>query len=281
MRRTIALVALLAGAAAGCGGLGLGEADCTPPSQGATSANIMMVQAVPSARYTPCVDELRLGWDEVQWFAEDGQAGLQIFHTFDRFLKVTVTESCDVSDAEPVESGHPDILRFEDIESQPAEVGITIVPSGDGPLLRARLFVSDLAGAEIDDRPVKFTIDERIDRPIRSRVNLALLEDEVVWIIDELDAEEGTVEVRGEEPDVAARGLTPQQALDLIAQNRPAVFYRGTWYFTFEGGCITYEFNARDSVAESVADDAADALDFYPAWELREMARRDGYDVGG
>jgi hypothetical protein len=281
VRGTITLVGLLAVATAACGNLGIGEADCTPHEQGVSSANVMTVQAVPSAKYTPCLDELRLGWDEVQWFAEDGRAGIEIFHSFEPFLKVTVTESCDVSDADRVESGYPDIDRYEDVESQAAEIGITIVPAAEGPLLRARLHVDDLARTEIDDRPVVFTIDDRIDRPIRARVNLALLENQVVWIIDELDAEEGTVEVRGDDPLLSASGLTPRQALDLIEESAPGVFYRGSWFFIFEGGCITYEFNATGNVAETVAEDADDALGFYPAFELREMARRDGYDVGG
>ena len=266
MKRAI-VVAVLASTLTGCNNLGLGEADCTPPERSVSAATVLNVQAVPSAKYTPCLDELRLGWDEVQWFFQNGSAGMEIIHSFEPFLKVTVTESCDVSGADHV-------------ESQPPDVRITIVPAGEGPLLRARLHVDDLTGTEIEDRKVTFTIDERIEEPIRARANLALLRDEYVWIIDELDAEEGTLELRSEGPALAARGVTPEEALELIGENLPDVFYRGDWYFTFEGGCITYAFDAAGTVAETVADDADDAIGFFPADELRELARREGYDVG-
>jgi hypothetical protein len=280
MRRTITVV-LLASALTACSRLGLGEADCTPPDRSISAATILVVQAVPSARYTPCLDEPRLGWDEVQWFFEDGRAGMNIYDSVDRFLRVTVTGSCDVSGAELAPSRYPDIVRYEDVESQPPEVGITIVPAGEAPLATARRHVDELAGTEIEHRSVIFTIDARIDEPIRARVDQALLQGRYAWIVDELDAEEGTVEQRGENPAVAARGITPQQALEVIGGNLPEVFYRGSWYFEFEGGCITYEFDAVGAVAESVADDADDAIGFYPAAVLREGARQDGYDVGG
>jgi hypothetical protein len=279
--RRAATFAAVAMALCGCANLGIGEPDCTPSERSISSATIMTVQAVPTAKYTPCLDELRLGWDAVQWFAENGRAGIEIFHSFEPFLNVAVTASCDVSSADEVESGYPDIQRYEDVASQPPEIRITIVPAGEGPLLRSRLHVEALAGTEIEDRPVVFTIDDRIDQPIRARANLALLEDQYVWIIDELDAEEGTLELRSNDPAVAARGITPEEALDLIGDNAPEVFYRGSWYFTFEGGCITYEFDARGSVAESVAEDADDAIGFYPAAELREEARRGGYVIEG
>ena len=94
----------------------------------------MTVQAVPTAKYTPCLNELRLGWDSVEWFAENGRAGIEIAEDFEPFLTATVTETCDTSEAVAVDSGYPDIKRFEDIESQQAEIEIVIVPSGEQPL---------------------------------------------------------------------------------------------------------------------------------------------------
>ena len=77
-RRWIILLAVLALMAAACGGnLGLGQADCASPANDISSSNILTVQAVPSAKYTPCLNELRVSWDSVDWFAEDGKAGLE------------------------------------------------------------------------------------------------------------------------------------------------------------------------------------------------------------
>lgn len=279
MKRTAVLLAL-AFVVSGCSNLGLGEADCSSTPDDVTSSNILTVQAVPTARYTPCLDELRLGWDSVDWFAEDGRAGIEILESFRTFLTATVTESCNVSEAVAVESGYPDIQRFEDIEFQPTNIAISIIPSGERPLSSSRALVEELAGIEIDDRPVTYTIDSAVDESVGSRVELALSRGDYVWIIDEVDVEEGTVQLRSNFSAAAGAGLEPDDALDLIEDVVPGVFYRGSWYFTFEGGCITYEFDAKGILAETVAEDAEDALGFYPALELRQFARDAGFDIG-
>ena len=240
MRRYVLAVLALTLALSACSNLGLGEASCLPPDRGVSAANILTIQAVPDAKYTPCLDELRLGWDTVEWFAEDGRAGFKITRSISPFLTATVTPSCDVTGATQVESEYEDIQRYEDIESHAVDIGITIIPSAERPLLAARLLVADLEGTEIDDRPVVFTIDENINQQVGHRVNFALLQDQYVWVMSELD--------------------------------------RGNWYFTFEGGCITYEFNASGRLAETVAADAEDALGFYPASVVVEVARRQGLD---
>jgi hypothetical protein len=283
-RQWVMGIAVLAMAFAACSDLGVGEAACVTPGRdlgaAVSKANILSAQAVPTARYTPCLDKLHVGWDTVVWSAETGEAGLRILAVGawgeSRFLTARVTESCDVSDATPVESSYPDILRYEDVESQTVNVAITIVPTGELPLQRARLIVEDLAGAEIDDRPVALTIDEATEDAVLPRVNRALLRGDYVWIVDELDAEEGTVELRSNDPIAAGSGLTPDEALELIEEEVPNAFYRGEWYFTFEGGCITYEFNAEGTIAYTVAADAEDALGFFPAWRLDDIPRASG-----
>ena len=195
------------------------------------------------------------------------------------FLSATVTEACDVSETVAGNSGFPDIQRFEDIESQQAEIEIVIVPSGEQPLETARQLVEELNGVQIDDRPVTYTIDEAINEPVAQRSELALSRDSYVWIIGELDAEEGTVQLRSNIAAAVGRGLEPDDALDLIEDTAPNVFYRGSWFFTFEGGCITYEFDANGILAETVAADAEDAIGFYPAHELRQGVRDAGFDI--
>jgi hypothetical protein len=280
-RRWIMLLAVFALMATACGGdLGLGEADCASPANDISSSNILTVQAVPTAKYTPCLNELRVAWDSVDWFAEDGRAGLEIVRSFDTFLTSTVTATCDVSGAVPVDSGYPDIERYEDIDAQPPEIEIAIIPSGEGPLSHALVLVDELAGDEIDDRPVDYSIDDAIDESVSSRVELALSEKKYVWVVDEVDVEDGTVQLRIDRASPTENGLAPREALDRIEDVVPGVFYRGSWFFTFEGGCITYDFDASGSLAETVAADADDALGFYPAFELREFAEENGFDLG-
>lgn len=278
-RRSVLLLVTAAIVAASCSNLGLGQPACIARGGEVSTATVMTVQAVPSARYTPCLNEIRLGWDDINWSAEDGRAGFDLLRRDRIFLSAEVTRSCDPSGVE-VGSGYNDIRRFEDVEFQQTDIEITIIPSGERPQIRARLLVEELSAVEIDDRPVIFTIDDQMDQTVGNRVNLALLRDQFVWIIDELDAEEGTVELRSDLVGVAGSGLDPDDALDLIEDAIPDVFYRGNWYFTFEGGCITYTFDAKGTLAETVADDANDALGFFPAFELIQAARDAGYDIG-
>ncbi len=280
MRRLTILLAivLLQG---GCSNLGLGEPDCGSINAHISSSNILTIQAVPTAKYTPCVNELPLGWDSAESFAESGRGGIRIDRgtPSDTFLTATVNDSCDVSEAVAVESGFPDIDRFEDIELRPVGIKISMVPSGAEPLSRAQELVAELAEVEIDNRPVTYTIDEAIDEPVSSRVELALSRGDYVLIIDEVDAEDGTVQLRSNISAAAGHDLEPEEALALIEEVVPEVFYRGNWYFTFEGGCITYEFDATGTLAETVAEDTEDSLGFYPAFELRNFAKEQGYNI--
>jgi len=283
-RRFVVLMAAAAIMLTACGNLGVGTAACVAEGRdlrpvNISPANVLSVQAVPTAKYTPCLNELKLGWDTVEWFAEDGRAGFRITRAISPFLTAIVTESCDISSATRTGSGHPEIIKYEEIETNVADLTITLVPSGERPLLRARILIDELRDIEVSDRPVLFRVDERIEEQVGPRVNLALLRGDFVWIIDELDAEEGTVEMRSDDPAATGSRLDPDDALDLIDDAVQDVFYRGSWYFTFEGGCITYEFDAKGTLAETIAKDAAEALGFFPASELVELAEEAGYDI--
>jgi hypothetical protein len=266
----------------GCGNLGLGEAACSSVIPDVSSANILTVQAVPTAKYTPCVNELPLGWDTAEWFAESGRGGIRILRATppSTFLTATVTISCDVSEAIAVDSGFADIARFEDIELRAIDIEILMVPSSEEPLTSAQELVDELAEVEIGNRTVTYTIDEAIDESVSSRVEVALSEYDYVLIIDEVDAENGTVQLLSNVSTAARHDLEPKEALDLIEEVVPDVFYRGNWYFTFEGGCITYEFDASGALAETIGEDAEDSLGFFPAQELRKFATEHGLFIG-
>jgi hypothetical protein len=280
VRRMVLLVALTL-LVSGCGRLGLGEAECAPPERGVSSRTILTVQAVPSARYTPCLVGVRLGWDEVQWFAEAGEAGFVIWDNTSPFLTVTVVEECDVSDARPVFSDMPDIERYEDVTVRKPEIVLHIVPTHPRALLRARELLADHMETTVDGRPVVVVVNDDFSDSMMDRVEEAVEDADYVWIVDELDVAEGTVELRAADDDLVGRGMTPDTALDLIDDHLPDVSYEGWWYATFDGGCITYEFHAEGVLAETVAEDAALAFGFYPAYELVESARQAGFDLGG
>ncbi len=279
MRRLVVVTLALALATSACSNLGLGEASCVSPTREISPRSILTIQAVPTAKYTPCLRETRVGWDTVEWFAKDGEAGFKISRSISPFLTAIVTPACDISDAIPVESEYPDIERYENIDSESAEIGITVIPSSERTLIWSRLMLADFEGAEIDGRPVVFQTDENIDEQVGARVNRAYLYDNYVWVISELDAEEGLVELRGQDLVQPGRGLTPAQALDVIEENVPDVFYKGQWYFLFEGGCITYDFDARGTLAETIAEDAEESFGFYPASRVVEGAEEQGFII--
>ncbi|MDX2381710.1 MAG: hypothetical protein QNM02_18370, partial [Acidimicrobiia bacterium] len=280
-RRPIILLAIVL-VQGGCSNLGLGEADCSAVVPDVSSANILTFQAVPTAKYTPCVNGLPLGWDTAEPFAERGRGGIRIVRgtPSSTFLTATVTDSCDVSEAVAVESGFADIDRFEDTELRAVGIKIAMIPSGTEPLSSAQELVAELAEVEIDNRPVTYTIDEAIDDPVSARVEVALSQHDYVLIIDDVNAEDGTVQLRSNVSAAAGHDLELEEALDLIEGVVQDLFYRGNWYFTFEGGCITYEFNATGALAETIAEDAEDSLGFYPALELRNFAKEQGFTIG-
>lgn len=269
-------VALLSTA---CGRLGVGLPGCRTETSEPTSATVLALQAVPTAEYGPCLNSLKLGWDEVDYKVENGLATIEIGREFSPFLEVRLTESCDVGAAIPVPSGLSDVDRYEDIAEVAREIRVTIIPTADRPRIHSRTLAADLEGVSIEGRPVVFTVDENVDFEVRTRVNEALFTDDYVWIIDDLDMEEDTLEMRRTADGEGARGLSVDEAIDRIEDLTPEVSYRGEWYFVFDGGCITYEFNARGRVAETVAEDAEQAIGFYPNADLREAARRAGYEL--
>jgi hypothetical protein len=242
-------------------------------------STLLALQAVPTARYTPCINALPLGWDNVEFHAESGEASLEFGRQAAVFLRVTISASCDTTGAIEVEPPQDDVRRFERVESRAAEIGVTIVPSARRPLLWSRMLVGDLTGEEIEDRQLVFTVDERIEESVSSRVNLAALHSDYVWIVDELDAEEGTLEVRGSGFERQAGRVSVDEALQIIDDTVGDVFFEGDWHFLFEGGCITYEFDAKDRVAATVAADAEAAIGFYPSAELRQMGEDAGYRI--
>ena len=154
-----------------------------------------------------------------------------------------------------------------------------MIPTGERPRIHALSLVKDLAGARIDGRAVVFTVDEEIDFSVRTRVNAALFTDHYVWIINDLDIEEETIELRRTTEGEGARGLSVHEAMDRIEDMTPEVSYKGQWYLVFNGGCITYDFDAEGTVATTVAEDAAQAIGLYPNAELREAGRNAGYEI--
>lgn len=275
--RHVLAVLVLSLAVASCSRVGVGLPNCDTPPTRPSTAGILSLQAVPHAEFSPCIRSLKLGWDEVDFHVESGLARLRIGREFSRFLDVTLTPSCDIGDATQVPSGIAGVDRYEEITKVDPEIGVTLIPTGERPRIYALSLVDKLAGTTVNDRPIRFTVDEDIDYLARQRVNQALFTDQYVWIISDLDIEEGTLEMRGQQEGAAARGISVDEALDRIEEMTPEVSYRGNWYLIFDGGCITYDFDAHGAVAETIEQDVEEAIGLYPNEALREAARAAGF----
>ncbi|MDH3259827.1 MAG: hypothetical protein OEM84_02520 [Acidimicrobiia bacterium] len=263
-----------------CSRLGVGIPECERIVNNPSPAMVLSLQAVPTAMYAPCINSLQLGWDNLDFEVESGKASFSITHAdmMAPFFTATLTEKCDIGNATPVP--HPDIEKYELIRSIGSDIKVTIIPSAEGPLIHARTLAEEFEDVRVDGRRVLFTVDPDITFAVRSRVNRALFTNQFVWIISELDVNEDTLEMRSTPEGEGARGLAANEALQRIEELAPEVVYEGNWYFVFDGGCITYEFDAHGTVAETVADDVVTSLGFYPLADLRELGRRQGIDVG-
>ena len=278
MRPRIFLAVVVALLAAACSNsIGLGLPACDRPPTDPSGATVLVAQAVPRAVYAPCINSLKLGWDEVELKVQSGRASLEIGREFSSFLEVSLTETCDVSSATPVPSSLEGANRYEDLRIVRQEIPVRLIPTGERPRLHALMLVEQLNGTRLDDRPVVFSVDENIDFEVRTRVNDALFDDQYVWIINDLDVEEGTLEMRLTADGEGARGMTVDAALERLEDLAPDVAYKGRWYFVFEGGCITYDFDAEGTVAATLGQDASEAIGFYDNAALIEAGRRAGY----
>jgi len=275
----IGLVAIAA-LAAGCSRLGTGLPSCRIPASDPNAAMVLALQAVPEAEYSPCVNALPLGWEEVDFEVESGLATLEFRRAVEPFLKVSLTPDCDPGAAVEVPSDVPDARRFEDISQVTDAIAVTIVPDGERPRIYALSLAAELEGTRVNDRPVDFSVDEDTQYSVRSRVNRALFSDQFVWIIGDLDIDEKTLELRASPEGEGAHGIDIDEALERMADMSEEVQYRGRWYLVFDGGCITYEFDADGALAGSIADDAEVTIGIYPNRELIKAARNAGFDVG-
>jgi hypothetical protein len=121
IRLALALVPLVA-ALSGCGL----QDSATPlcPREGRNLGGlILMAQAVPSAAYVPCIQDVPAGWRFAGGHVQNGRAEfwLDSDRAGFRALTVLLTPTCDTSKAVevPPEAGEPVMRRFEEPTALP------------------------------------------------------------------------------------------------------------------------------------------------------------------
>jgi hypothetical protein len=286
MRRSalLGLCAVLALTACSEQRLGRAEPACDPDRLG--GAIILAAQSVPGTAYAPCIDQLNVGWSFEHLVAESG--GSRFWLSSDRvgtrFLQVTMEATCDLDDTVEVASDEPGIARYELVVQADVTSTVAIVPEGDAASSRryAEEIAADTEGTVLGGRRLEVTV---LDGPgtTEERIAAALAADLPVIVAGARGEEEATVELQlraGAADEVSVdRAIALATALERIADRLAEPRYRATWFYVFDGGCVTYEFDAHGPSVATVTTDVERALSFMPLAGPREWARRQGYVV--
>ena len=281
MKRILRVVkwGVVAVALASCGGVGFGPG--TPDCDELTSAVIMEAQSVAGTQYAPCLYALPPGWEFEMLQAESGQS--RFWLDSDRmgiaFVEVTLQAACDVSDATEVPSDEDGIPLYIDSHSRAYELVVVLVPEGTSTVHRT--YASGVADTiwerTMRGRPLMtHTIVDEI--PTAERIATGLESGHPVFVVGALEVEERTVELHL--PTNGAvdihRSISLDDALDLIEETVVSQEYEATWYYPFDGGCVTYVINAHGEGVATVVEDVQAALGLMPLAELRAEAEEFG-----
>lgn len=267
----------LALALSACANLGAELPRCLESGVSLPGSLVLEAQAVPTARYGPCLGQLEAGWEANDLRAESGRAWLWLDsdRMGDRFLTVTLQQSCDLGAAAPGDSGLEGIDLYLDIATPDAIATLVVVPVAERHLEYAIELVDDLRDAGLAARGW-----EAFGPPFSERLTNVLEAGYVALIVDDTDVESETVAVRTPEtPQDEEPGVTLDQVVQSFGTAEGAEVYRGQWYYVFDGGCVVYDFDAEGPGSADLENAVEDALDFAPLEQLREIARRDGFDI--
>jgi hypothetical protein len=275
MRRAGA-VALLALAASACATLGREYPRCDFPFVDVPISIIMEIQALPDASYGPCLNDLAPGWTYHHMQHQSGRVNfwLDSDRLGDRFVEVTMTESCDPGSAASRAHPNSDIDRFVDATAELRPIDLTVVPIGPTAQDYAVEIGIELAEIPVRGRPLRIRLDnsgepaEAIERA-RSRGDFIIS-------VDDLDYRQDTVQiwVPGEATGDAA---TLAEAVDTIEGRVEEGSYRATWFHLFDGGCVTFEFDADGSGVETLVTDIEATIGFADLADLKEKAAAAGF----
>jgi hypothetical protein len=280
IRRLLVLITALVLLGSGCSNENIGRSRPRCDFQdGVTSEMLLQAQAVPTARYGPCVDDLPAGWSYVHQEAEAGRARfwLDSDRLGDRFAEIVLTDACSPGAVVPIASPADDIWAVAESTVVVEPVRIVIVPVGTGQRDYAAEIGVDLAVRHIEGRRIDLTLEEHGDAEDRARE--ALESGRFVLTIGEVNELNRTVglQMPGEN---ARTGMTLEDALEEIEDEVTEPRYAASWYFTFEGGCIEWHIDAKGPEVAMLSSEIRSALGFLRLDELREGAAAGGFLIG-
>lgn len=283
MRRALALLLAASVLFAGCNSE-LGQATPACGEDMVTGAIIISAQAVPGSAYAPCIAGLKPGWEYEPLVPRSGQSRFWLssdrvgFH----FLEVTFEAGCDIPpEAQQFRSDEPEIPLYIAVAVADYVVEVTIVPEGDDPDHHryADEVAQQLGSSRSGARLVRAGVDAS-PSPTSERIAAALDAGRAVMVVGDREHEEHTVELHLREPDGETEvigGIDLRQAIEEVSGPLGDPRYQAVWFYPFEGGCVTYRFDAEGPGADSIASEVKEALGFTDLAPLRELGRQVGY----
>jgi hypothetical protein len=283
IRRLLALVAL-ALLASSCGNNQLGRSVPACPADPDvvstfTGAIVLQMQAVDTAEFVPCLNDLKAGWSYEHLVPERGRSRfwLDSDRIGSRFLEVTLTPSCDVGAATLVDGGDDEVItEYRDVELIGSSVTIVIVPVTGRETGYAEAIESELEARQINDRSV-FVVFDTSDDPLADKVAAAARRGRPIIVVGEQDAQDKTATLRMPDEAGSVRGLELNDLFDRLEALLPSPSFEGTWYRVFDGGCITYAFDASGPGVDRLAEDVEEAVGLFPAGVVRRALRASGF----
>lgn len=261
---------------------GVGIGPTTPDCDEVTAAILMEAQSVAGTQYAPCLHALPPGWEYENLEAKSGQT--RFFIDSDRmgleFLEVLLEATCDFGDATEIPSDEPGIPLYVESTRRDVEVIVVLVPEGSDATNRdyASAIADELWNRQLRGRQLQ-TMTVTSDVPTATRIATGIESGHPVLTMGTLEAEEGTVELHLPEDDGEVeifRSISLESALDRIEDTIGGPRYEATWYYPFEGGCVTFMIDAHGQGVQSVVEDIQAAIGLRPLAPLREEAEQFG-----
>jgi hypothetical protein len=242
-----------------------------------TTGLVIQMQAVPDASFVPCIDTLQPGWKYEHVLAQNGRARfwLSSDRMGERFVEVGLQESCRVGPAaEPIFS-RQEVDSHAEVDLIPSLISPVIIPVTDSGV-NFSLLVKRVINAEtLNGREPLASIDRR-QVPLSDKIETAHAAGAPAIVIDGQDVLSGTASLILPGETTGRRGLAIYALIDRLDAKVPQASYTGTWYHVFEGGCITYEFNASGNEVDTLARDITAAVGFLDANFARRILRDAG-----
>lgn len=245
------------------------------------ASELIQLQAVPSASWGVCVEELPVGWSTGIVVAEQGQAELTVASTDLGlpFLTATLTERCEVPERIEAtvtdDDGPPRFMQIHDIT---AGIEVAVIPVAARHHDAAVTLTATLAERELRGIPIRVTLDASAD-DVTARIDRALQTGATAMVIDDGFLSHGQVELRDREQ---TRVLTAPlgRALAELGERADPEVYAATWWHPSAGSCVTYRIAARGPGALELPERIDGALGWLPLSELRDHLENAGYEIG-